>query len=114
VKNQEFVHASKVLGAGHCHIMFKQILPNVTTNVIIIASQRIGTVIIIEAALSFLNVGIQPPAPSWGNMIAAGRTYMMIYPQLVFVPGIALMLTVLAFNFLGDGLRDILDPKRIG
>jgi peptide/nickel transport system permease protein len=114
VKNQEFVHASQVLGAGHFHIMFRQIFPNVTTNVIILASQRIGVVIILEAGLSFLNVGIQPPAPSWGNMIAAGRTYMILYPQLVFVPGIALMLTVLAFNFLGDGLRDILDPKRIG
>jgi peptide/nickel transport system permease protein len=114
VKNQEFVHASKVLGAGNFHIMFKQIFPNVTTNMIILASQRVGVVIIMEAALSFLNVGIQPPAPSWGNMIAAGRTYMIVYPQLVFVPGVALMLTVLAFNFLGDGLRDILDPKRIG
>lgn len=112
IKNKEFVHASVVLGAGHGHIMFTQILPNVTTHIIILASQRFGFTILLEAALSFLNLGIQPPTPSWGNMIAGGRSFMTIYPWLVFAPGIALMLCVLAFNFLGDGLRDVLDPKR--
>lgn len=112
IKNQEFVHASEVLGAGKAHIMFTQILPNVTTHIIILASQRFGFTILLEAALSFLNLGIQPPIPSWGNMIAGGRSFMTIYPWLVFAPGIALMLCVLAFNFLGDGLRDVLDPKR--
>lgn len=112
IKNQEFVHASVVLGANHTHIMFTQILPNVTTHIIILASQRFGFTILLEAALSFLNLGIQPPIPSWGNMIAGGRSFMTIYPWLVFAPGIALMLCVLAFNFLGDGLRDVLDPRR--
>ena len=112
IKNQEFVHASEVLGASKVHIMFTQILPNVTTHIIILASQRFGFTILLEAALSFLNLGIQPPIPSWGNMIAGGRSFMTIYPWLVFTPGIALMLCVLAFNFLGDGLRDVLDPKR--
>jgi ABC-type dipeptide/oligopeptide/nickel transport systems, permease components len=112
IKGQEFVHASKVLGAKNGHIMFTQILPNVTTHIIILASQRFGLTILAEAALSFLNLGIQPPTPSWGNMIAGGRSFMTIYPWLVFAPGIALMLCVLAFNFLGDGLRDVLDPKR--
>lgn len=112
MKNQEFVHASVALGARNSHIMFKQILPNVTTHIIILASQRFGFTILLEAALSFLNLGIQPPTPSWGNMIASGRSFMTIYPWLVFAPGIALMLCVLAFNFLGDGLRDVLDPKR--
>lgn len=94
------------------HIMFTQILPNVTTPIIILASQKIGFTILLEAALSFLSLGIQPPIPSWGNMIASGRMFMTIYPWLVFAPGIALMFCVLGFNFLGDGLRDILDPKK--
>lgn len=80
---------------------------------IIIGSQKVGQTILVEAALSFLSLGIQPPTPSWGNMISNGRTFLMVNPWLVLVPGIALMLTVLAFNFLGDGLRDVLDPKRI-
>ena len=112
IKNQEFVKASRALGAGGFHIMFRQIFPNVTTHIIILASQRIGMTIIIEAALSFLQLGIQPPTPSWGNMIAAGRMYMTTQPWLVFAPGIALMIAALAFNFLGDGIRDVLDPKR--
>lgn len=112
IKGQEFVKASVALGAKNGHIMFKQILPNVTTHIFILASQRFGLTILAEAALSFLNLGIQPPIPSWGNMIAGGRAFMTIYPWLVFAPGIALMLCVLAFNFLGDGLRDVLDPKR--
>lgn len=111
-KTQEYVHASVALGARHGHIMFRQILPNVTTHILIIGSQRFGFVILLEAALSFLSLGIQPPTPAWGNMISAGRSYMTTYPWMVFAPGIALMLTVLAFNFLGDGLRDVLDPKR--
>jgi peptide/nickel transport system permease protein len=112
IKTQEFVHASIALGAKNWHIMWDQIFPNVTTHIIILTSQRVGLTILIEAALSFLNCGIQPPIPSWGNMISSGRQYMTTQPWLVFAPGIALMFTVLAFNFLGDGLRDVLDPKR--
>lgn len=112
VKNQEFVKASKVMGAKHGHIMFKQIFPNVTTQLIILISQQFGWTILQEASLSFLSLGVQPPAPSWGNMIADGRNFLITSPWLVFAPGIALMITVLAFNFLGDGLRDVLDPKR--
>ena len=111
-KNQDFVRASVALGAKGPHIMFRQIFPNVTNYIIIIASQGIGQTIIVEAALSFLNLGIQQPTPSWGNMISAGRNYMTTCPWMVFAPGIALMVTAVAFNFLGDGLRDILDPKR--
>ena len=113
VKNIEFVQASKVLGANRWHIMFSQIFPNVTTQLIILISQQIGWTILTEASLSFLGLGIQPPTPSWGNMIADGRNYLITSPWIVFVPGFALMVTVLAFNFLGDGLRDVLDPKRI-
>ena len=113
VKKQEFVSASKVLGASGLHIMFTQILPNITTPIIILASSRFGNCILVEATLSFLNLGIPAPTPSWGNMIADGRSYLSIYPWMVFAPGIALMITILAFNFLGDGLRDVLDPKKL-
>ncbi|MBS6643210.1 MAG: ABC transporter permease [Clostridiaceae bacterium] len=112
VKSQEFVHASQVLGASMPSIIFKQILPNVTTPLLITISQQFGFTIMVEASLSFLNLGIQPPTPSWGNMIAAGRNYLTTCPWMVIAPGVALMLTVLAFNFLGDGLRDVFDPKR--
>ena len=113
VRGMEFVHASGVLGATKAHIMFRQIFPNVTTQIIIIASQKIGLSILLEASLSFLSLGVPAPQPSWGNMISSGRSYMMTNPWLVLTPGIALMLTVLAFNFLGDGLRDVLDPKSL-
>ena len=113
VKNTEFVKASQVLGASRMHIMFSQILPNVTTQLIILISQQLGWTILTEASLSFLSLGVQPPTPSWGNMIADGRNFLITNPWLVMVPGVALMVTVLAFNFLGDGLRDVLDPKRI-
>lgn len=113
VKNIEFVKASQVLGASKSHIMFKQILPNITTQLIILTSQQFGWTILTEASLSFLSLGVQPPTPSWGNMIADGRNFLVTSPWLVFAPGIALMIVVLAFNFLGDGLRDVLDPKRI-
>lgn len=112
IKKQEFVHASQTLGAKKAHIMFKQILPNVLTNIIIIGTQRIGVTILGEAGLSFLNLGIQPPTPSWGNMISAGRAYLTTQPWMVFAPGLAMMITVLSFNMLGDGLRDVLDPKQ--
>ena len=112
IKNVEFVKASQALGASRIHIMINQIFPNVTTQLIIMISQQFGFTILLEAALSFLSLGVQPPTPSWGNMIANGRDYMQTCPWLVFAPGIALMITVLAFNFLGDGVRDVLDPKK--
>ena len=108
---QEFVSASRTLGAGNFHIMFKQIFPNITTNLLIIGSQSVGGILMMEASLSFLNLGIQAPNPSWGNMINVGRSYLTTYPWLAIAPGIALMLTILSFNFLGDGLRDVFDPK---
>ena len=111
-KRQEFIMASQALGARGFHIMFKQILPNATTNMIIISSQRIGVMILFESGLSFLNLGILPPDPSWGNMLSAGRSYLTTQPWICLVPGIALMLTVLSFNFMGDGIRDVLDTKR--
>jgi peptide/nickel transport system permease protein len=111
-KNMDFVHASQVMGAGKMHIMLTQIFPNITTPLLITISQQFGMTIMVEASLSFLGLGIQQPTPSWGNMIADGRTYLTTAPWMVIAPGLALMITVLAFNFLGDGLRDVLDPKR--
>ena len=92
--------------------MLKQIFPNITTPLLITISQQFGLIIMIEASMSFLGLWIQQPTPSWGNMIADGRTYLTAAPWMVIAPGLALMITVLAFNFLGDGLRDVFDPKR--
>lgn len=113
MKNQEFVKASIVAGGHGGHIMLTQILPNVTTSIIIQASQKFGLTILVESALSFLNLGIPAPTASWGNMIANGREYLTVAPWMALAPGIALMIAVLAFNFLGDGLRDVLDTKRL-
>lgn len=111
LRETEFVKASHVLGASHMHIIIKQLLPNVLTPLIIQASQQIGMVITMEASLSFLGCGVPPTTPTWGQMISDGRTYITFAPWTVLAPGLALMVTVLAFNFLGDGIRDVLDPK---
>jgi len=111
VREKEFVSASKSLGASDSWIIFSQILPNIATPIFIIASYNIGNMILLESILSYLGLGVQPPTPSWGVMIADGRQYLMIAPWIVMFPGVALMVAVLAFNFIGDGLRDALDPK---
>ena len=111
VREMEFISASKVLGGKDLWIMFSQILPNVMTPLLILGSQQIGYIILVESSLSFLGLGVQPPTPSWGGMIADGREYISAAPWIILAPGVALMITVLAFNFLGDGLRDVLDPK---
>lgn len=111
-KKMDYVNASKVLGGKNGAIMFKQIFPNVTTHIIIQSSQLIGILILQQAVFAYLGLGILPPTPSWGHMIASGREYLTVYPWMALVPGIALMVTAVAFNFLGDGLRDVLDPKR--
>ncbi len=113
IRGQEYIKASTAFGASHAHILFKQILPNVTTPLIVLASQSIGSVVLVESGLSYLNLGIQPPTPSWGNMIADGRLYLQTSPWLMVAPGIALLITAIAFNCLGDGLRDVLDPKTL-
>jgi len=112
MRNREFVQASRALGGSGWHIMLTQIMPNVTTPLLIQLSGTFGGIILTEAGLSYLYLGVQLPNPSWGNMIAGGRTYLAAYPWMVIVPGMALMITVLGFNFLGDGLRDVLDPKQ--
>lgn len=111
LKEREFVTAARVVGASNWRIMLKHILPNSLSPIIVGFSIGIAGTIMAEAGLSFLGIGIRPPTPSWGGMIDKGRQYLQIYPHLAVVPSIALALTVLAFNFLGDGLRDALDPR---
>lgn len=111
LRKSEFISASHVIGASDGSIMFKQIFPNVLTPLIVKVSQEMGGFILFEAAMSFLGMGVQPPMPSWGVMIASGRTAIQTAPWTVLVPGGALMITVMSFNFLGDGIRDALDPR---
>ncbi|WP_042360713.1 ABC transporter permease [Geomicrobium sp. JCM 19055] len=111
VKNIEYVEAIRALGARDGKIIFQHILPNVSSPIIVQASLQIATTILSAAGLSFLGVGVQPPLPEWGAMLNDGRSYMWDNPHLTIFPGIAIVLLVLAFNMLGDGLRDALDPR---
>ena len=111
VKDQDYVEAAKCIGAKSPHIIWKHIFPNVLAPIIVQATLGVGTAIILAAALSFLGLGVQPPVPEWGSMLSAARTYMRDYWYMVAFPGLAIMVTVLALNLFGDGLRDALDPK---
>jgi ABC-type dipeptide/oligopeptide/nickel transport system permease subunit len=112
LKEREFVLASRSMGAGHVSIMFTDILPNLGAPIIIYTTMMVPTSIIFEATLSFLGLGIIPPAPSWGGMLAeaANNSIYMFAWWLVLFPGLALLFTTLSFNILGDALRDALDP----
>lgn len=111
VKEQEFVSASRALGGGSMHILFRRILPNAVPPLIVQGTLGIGTAILDAAALSFLGLGAQPPTAEWGTMLGTERNQIFTAPHLVFFPGLAIMITVLAFNLLGDGLRDAIDPR---
>jgi peptide/nickel transport system permease protein len=110
-RSLEYVQAAVALGAPGRRVVFGHILPNIAPPVIVAATLNLSIVILVEAGLSFLGLGTQPPAPSWGGMISRGRQYMTIAPWLVVFPGLAIMLAVLGFNLLGDGLRETLDPR---
>ena len=114
VKEKEFVEAAKALGASDTRIMFYHILPNVMTPVIVMTTLGMAHVILSAASLSFLGLGAQPPTPEWGSMLNDGRAFIQTAPHLTIFPGLTIMVTVLAFNFLGDGLRDTLDPQLKG
>jgi len=114
VREREFVAAARVCGASPLEIMRRHIWPNVTAPIVVQATLLLGTAIVTEAALSFLGVGVQPPTPSWGAMLRTGSQYLEVAPWLGIVPGTAIFLTVLAFNFVGDGLRRALDPRLAG
>jgi peptide/nickel transport system permease protein len=110
-REEEYVTAARTIGVGSSGILFGHILPNSISPLIVQATLGIGTAIIEVAALSFLGLGAQPPTPEWGSMLSAERNQVFTAPHLVFFPGLAIMLTVLGFNLLGDGLRDALDPR---
>lgn len=111
VKDQEYVEAARAIGASNFHIIKKYIFPNVLAPIIVQATLGVGTAILLAASLSFLGIGISPPTPEWGSMLSAARSYMRDYWHMVLFPGLAIMITVLALNLFGDGLRDALDPK---
>ena len=111
VREMDYVSATRALGGNTYEILFKRILPNALTPLIVQGTLGIATAILDAAALSFLGLGAQPPTPEWGAMLGSERNQVFTAPHLVFYPGLAIMLTVLAFNLLGDGLRDALDPR---
>jgi peptide/nickel transport system permease protein len=114
LSQREFIAAERTLGAGNVRILFKHILPHLTPTIIVWGTLGISTTVLLEATLSFLGVGVQPPTPSWGNIIFENQTYFQAAPWLVFFPGVAIVTLALAFNLVGDALRDVLDPTQRG
>jgi peptide/nickel transport system permease protein len=113
LREQDYVKAAIVSGAGASSIVFRHILPNMASVLLVQGAMHIPNMILAEAALSFLGLGVRPPTPSWGVMLSEGQTYLAMAPRLALYPGIAVMIVALAFNLLGDGLRDALDPKTV-
>jgi peptide/nickel transport system permease protein len=111
VKNELYLEAARVVGGKEGHIIRRHILPNIMAPLVILATLSLSLAILAEAGLSFLGLGTQPPDPAWGMMLSQGRRFMELSPGLAIFPGLAIMITVMAFNFLGDGLRDALDPR---
>ena len=111
IRTREYVQAARLLGARDSWILLRHVLPNAATPIVVQASLSVGFAILAEASLSFLGLGVQPPQPSWGSMINAGRGYLQQAPWIVFGPGAALFVTVLGLNFVGDAVRDALDPR---
>ncbi len=111
VRNLDYVAAAQAIGCSTPRIIFTEIMPNIVNNLIVVATVEMAHAIILEAALSFLGLGVQPPAPSWGLMIAEGKNHMLFDPWLVGIPGTALFILILSINLLGDGIRDITAPE---
>jgi peptide/nickel transport system permease protein len=111
IKEREFVEAARALGGGPFKILFKHVLPHLSPVLVVYGTIGIATSIATEATLSYLGIGVQPPTADWGNMVAQGQGAMFVAPWLVLAPGLAILLTVLAFNLVGDSLRDALDPR---
>lgn len=108
----EFVIAARALGAGDRRVIFRHVLPQTVPAITVASTLGVALAILTESALSYLGLGVQPPTPSWGNMLSASQSYIWNAPQLAVYPGVLILLTVLAFNALGEGLRDLLDPQR--
>lgn len=111
IKEREFVSASRALGNSSLGTIWRHVLPNISSAIIVIGTFELARVLLVESSISFLGLGVQPPTPSWGTMIADGRNYIYQGWWVSTIPGLAIVLTVMAFNFIGDGLRDVLDPK---
>jgi peptide/nickel transport system permease protein len=111
---RDFIAAERTLGASNSRILFRHILPHLLPTIIVWGTLGISTTVLLEATLSFLGIGVQPPTPSWGNIIFENQTYFQSAPWLVFIPGAAIILLALAFNLVGDALRDVLDPLQRG
>jgi peptide/nickel transport system permease protein len=111
LREREFVQAARALGAAEARIIVRHVLPNVVAPVMVIWTLEVARIILMESALSFLGLGVPPPTPTWGRMLAEGRDYLTVAGWIAIFPGLAIMLTVLGINFLGDGLRDLLDPR---
>ena len=110
LREREFVVAARALGMSHARIIFRQILPNLVSPIVVVATLQIAQVIILESFLSFLGLGVQPPTPAWGNMLGEGRVYMLNSWWIAAFPGLAIFITTLVINLMGNGLRDWLDP----
>ncbi|TBL76464.1 nickel transporter permease [Paenibacillus thalictri] len=111
VNNKEYIEAARSMGSGHIRIIFKHIIPNSIAPIIVLSTMRIATAILTASGLSFLGMGAQPPTPELGAMLSTGREFLRSAPHVSTIPGLAIMFIVLAFNMLGDGIRDALDPK---
>jgi peptide/nickel transport system permease protein len=111
---RDFIAAERAIGAGHGRILMLHILPHLLPTIIVWGTLGISTTVLLEATLSFRGIGVQPPVPSWGNIIFENQTYFQSAPWLVIFPGVAILLLALAFNLLGDALRDVLDPTQRG
>jgi ABC-type dipeptide/oligopeptide/nickel transport system permease subunit len=112
LKEREFVQAARALGASNARVIFRHILPNILPTVIVLAALSTANTIMLEAGLGYLGIGMPQPAPTWGSMIADGQPYFIAAPQIVIAPGVAIVLTLLAFNLLGQGLQEVIDPKQ--
>jgi len=110
IREREFIMAGRALGMSHPRIIFRQILPNLVSLIVVIATLQVARVIILESFLSFLGLGVQPPTPAWGNMLGEGRVYMLNSWWIAAFPGLAIFVTTLAINLVGNALRDWLDP----
>lgn len=111
IREMDYITAARALGAGPLRIMAKHVLPNIVAILIVSATTGLGSAILTEAGLSFLGLGVPPPTPTWGGMVSEGREFIFTAPYVALIPGVFIMLTVLAFNLTGDGLRDALDPR---
>jgi peptide/nickel transport system permease protein len=114
LSEREFIAAERALGAGHARILVRHILPHLVPTIIVWGTLGISTTVLLEATLSYLGIGVQPPTPSWGNIIFENQTYFQSAPWLVFIPGAAILMLALAFNLVGDAIRDALDPTERG